>query len=594
MIINGLPRRPRTTIVYASLLLLGCALNGLSQVGALPVVAVRATDPQATWSGNPGVFTFFRDGPTNSSLYVYYRIDGTATNGVDYAPIGNYVSIPAGVRTNSVVILPINKGQTNTETVVVTLADSPAVPPVNYIIGYPSNAVVYISLGTRTNIPPVVQISIPTNGSTFFTPANVPICANAYDPDGYVATVEFFANGVSLGVRTNNPMTAGPMNPFCLVWPNAPAGKYALTALATDNGGAFTLSDPVDISVLPGPPPTNLPPIVRITSPPNGAMFHAPVDVPIYAYATDPDGFVTSVEFFADTNSLGFGQGVCIGAVAPMLNCPTNVFLLIWSNAPLGQYALTAKATDNGGASTVSLPVTITILPTPPPPTNRPPIVSIVAVDPIAIEGTNCWPWLGLAGPVPTWSTWASPTAICRYFTNCGPKNATFAVRRYGDTNDSLAVPYLIGGSATNGVDYVPLPGLVTIPAGERKALITVVPLDDGPPDINSTVVLTLEPSTNSPPDYVLGFPQRAAALILEKIGPVPVSAVLPDKCFHLNAAGPDGAWFHVEYTTDFASWTAICTNQVVNGSIDFIDPDAPATQIRFYRAVPELNPPLQ
>ena len=80
---------------------------------------------------------------------------------------------------------------------------------------------------------------------------------------------------------------------------------------------------------------------------------------------------------------------------------PTNYWELVWTNPPLGtNIALTAKATDNGGASTVSAPVLVSILPSLPPPTNRPPIVSIVATDPVAIEGTNCWTWPGLASPV--------------------------------------------------------------------------------------------------------------------------------------------------------------------------------------------------
>ena len=180
---------------------------------------------------------------------------------------------------------------------------------------------------------------------------------------------------------------------------------------------------------------------------------------------------------------------------------PTNVFFLVWSNAPVGAYTLTAKATDNGGALTISAPVNITILPLPPPPTNHPPIVSIVATDPVAIEGTNCWVWPGETNSPPTWAAW--PTAVCRFFTNCGPKTATFTVRRFGDTNDDLTVPYDIGGTASNGVDYVALPGSVTIPSGERRALITIVPIDDGPPDVNKTVILTLTPSTNTPPDYL-------------------------------------------------------------------------------------------
>jgi hypothetical protein len=40
------------------------------------------------------------------------------------------------------------------------------------------------------------------------------------------------------------------------------------------------------------------------------------------------------------------------------------------------------------------------------------------------------------------------------------------------------------------------------------------------------------------------------------------------------------------------ANWTPVCTNQVINGSIDFVDPDAAGNPSRFYRAVPLTNPP--
>ena len=103
-----------------------------------------------------------------------------------------------------------------------------------------------------------------------------------------------------------------PYRPFVLVWSNALVGPHTLTAKATDNGGASTLSDPVHITVKPGPPPppTNFPPVVRIISPPNNSVFRAPVNLPIYAYAADKDGYVTGVEFFAGTNNLGPGHRV--------------------------------------------------------------------------------------------------------------------------------------------------------------------------------------------------------------------------------------------------------------------------------------------
>src|SRR6266404_245641 len=581
-------------------LLLNVAPASLAQTSNsfFPVVTIRATDPLASWSGDTGIFTVFRDGATNATLNVYYRTGGTASNGVDYADIGNWAIIPAGERTNSILIKPINHGQTNIETVILQLAPSPALPPVNYTIGYPSNATVYIA-PNGSNVPPLVAIFSPTNGAVFSAPVNIDLFAKASDPDGSVTKVEFFdgandlgrglplvldppgVNGVTglayflrwsnapvglhgltavatdnrgastvsdpvhIAVQSGPPPTNQPPSvtlffstngavftapvdirlvaaahdaedgynitveffagtnslglgtffptlcpaPWCpsfdLTWSNVPPGDYVLTAKATDTTGATTISNPNKITVLPGPPLTNLPPIVRIVSPANGSVFHAPVDIPIYTYARDPDDAVASVQVFASTNSLGFANPIVCPtnppcALCPVPVCPTSLYLLVWSNAPLGTYLLSALATDSRGASTVSDPVKIAVLPFPPPPTNRPPIVNIVATDPIAIEGTNCWPWVGLTNSTTAspWATWSAGPTVCRYFTNCGPKNATFTVHRYGATNNPLAVSYAIGGTATNGLDYLPLPGSLTIPAGERAALITIVPID--------------------------------------------------------------------------------------------------------------------
>ena len=573
--------------------------------GIVPIVTVQATQPIAT-ATNSGAFTVFRAGDTNATLNVWYDLGGTASNGVDYATIPDHlVAIAAGTRQSTITITPLAVPASSVaKTVVLTLTNSPLLTPVNYEIGSPNSAVVYIEGNGTTNLPPRVAIVAPPDGSVFYTPTNVEILAKAGDLDGNVTNVEFFAGATDLGPGT--PLVLDPPGVngvtglvYLFNWQNVPPGNYPLTAVATDNGGASTTSAVVNISVFKGPPP-NQPPVVRMVSPANGATFFAPINIPLYAYANDPDGSVSSVEFFADGNSLGFGQTVPVatpltpdyiivgGPVPPVY--PTNLFLLVWSNAPVGVHILTAEATDNDGASSTSAPVKIAVLPSPPPPTNRPPIVSIVATDPVAIEGTNCWIWPGESNATPTWAAW--PTAVYRWFTNCGPKTATFTVRRCGDTNGDLTVPYDIGGTASNGVDYVALPGSVTIPAGEFRGLITIVPIDDGPPDVNKTVILTLELSTNTPPDYALGFPRRAAAIIVDSDGPRSAAAVLPDKCFHLVTPGPDAAWFCVQYSTDMVNWISVCTNQVVDGSIDFVDPDAAGSPSRFYRAVPLTNAP--
>ncbi|PYJ05049.1 MAG: hypothetical protein DME25_09150 [Verrucomicrobia bacterium] len=574
---------------FAACLLLSFAHTSRAQTSTVPFVTIRATDPYASETNNhPGEFTVYRVGPTNNALNVFYLIGGTASNGVDYATLPNWVYMPAGTRTATITVMPIDdKLVEPTETVELQLSQPPGVPPTTYIVGSPSNAVVYIADNdsATTNIPPRVSIFSPTNGAVFFAPVNIDLFAKASDADGSVTNVEFFDGTNDLGRGL-----LGVLDP-----PGAPVGSHTLTAVATDNGGASTTSDPVYISVRQGPPPppTNFPPVVRIVSPPNGAIFRAPMSIPIYAYAHDLDDAVATVEFFANGNSQGFGSQIpCTNFTATCTNCtvrpcPTNIYFLVWSNPAPGTYALTAKATDTRGAATLSEPVNITVLSPVPPPTNRPPVVNIVATDPIAIEGTNCYPWAGLTNSTPTWDAWCTNRAFCRTFTNCGPKNATFTVHRFGATNDPLTINYAIGGTATNGMDYVTLPGFVTIPAGEHSAVITVVPIDDGPPDITSTVVLKLKPDTN----YIIGLPARAAAIILD--GPfLPRTTMLPGACFHLSANGPDAAWFRVEYSSDLVNWTPICTTQVVHGSIDFVDPDAQNDQHRFYRAVPSASGP--
>jgi hypothetical protein len=460
----------------------------LNSSNSIPFVGVVATTPVANSTGNPGVFTVYRYGNSTPALNVYYHIGGTASNGVDYQSISNFVSLPSGVMSSTIVINPINLGQTNVNTVVLDLCQSPSMAPVNYGIGLPSHAVVFI------------------------TPAGV----------------------------------------------------------------------------------TDLPPVVRITSPPNCAVFRAPVNIPIFAFAADPDRSVASVEFFADGNSIGFGQQFTSvpppGCVVPPIAAAaqTNFWELMWTNAPLGtNIALTAKATDNAGLSTLSTPTRISILPSLPPPTNTTPFVSIVANDPVAIEGTNCWPWLCLANATPTWSNWCSASAVFQWVTNCGPKNAGFTVYRFGATNDDLVVNYNIGGTATNGTDYIALSGTVLIPAGQCQASISVVPQDDGSPDLNSTVVLQIAPGTN----YLVGCPAAAAAVILDSGSPCPTTGLLPGKLFNICSTGPDGAWFHIECSPDMVHWTSICTNQVINGRINFVDPDAPSQPTRFYRTVPESGP---
>ncbi|HYG73666.1 MAG TPA: Ig-like domain-containing protein [Planctomycetota bacterium] len=198
-----------------------------------------------------------------------------------------------------------------------------------------SSNVVTITGGTSNNVAPVISLTAPVNGSTYTAPASVSISASASDSDGSVTKVEFFANGTLIGTSTAAP--------YAFTWTGVAAGTYSLTAKATDNGGATKTSSAISIAVS----APNQAPTVAIASPASGATFSAPATVNITASASDSDGSVTKVEFFANGTLIG------TSTAAP--------YAFSWTGVAAGTYTLTAKATDNKGATKTSTAVNITV-----------------------------------------------------------------------------------------------------------------------------------------------------------------------------------------------------------------------------------------
>lgn len=91
------------------------------------------------------------------------------------------------------------------------------------------------------NSPPSVTIDTPSAGATFSAPATIAIGASAFDSDGTVARVDFYAGSTLVGADTTSP--------FQVTWSNVPPGSYSLTARAADNAGAMTTSSAVNVTV---------------------------------------------------------------------------------------------------------------------------------------------------------------------------------------------------------------------------------------------------------------------------------------------------------------------------------------------------------
>jgi PKD repeat protein len=105
------------------------------------------------------------------------------------------------------------------------------------------------------------------------------------------------------------------------------------------------------------PSPNQLP-NVSITTPAGGSNYTAPANFVIVANASDPDGSITKVEFFVNNFPAGVAN--------------TAPWQAQWSNVPVGQYEITAKATDSRGGSTTSSPITVSVSAA-----NLPPVANI-------------------------------------------------------------------------------------------------------------------------------------------------------------------------------------------------------------------------
>lgn len=94
--------------------------------------------------------------------------------------------------------------------------------------------------GTMPAVP-AVQITSPANGALFTAPTNVTVMATASSTSGSISNVEFLDGMTLIGTVTTAPYTVTIMN--------VAAGMHQLTAKATDNLGASTVSTPVSIQV---------------------------------------------------------------------------------------------------------------------------------------------------------------------------------------------------------------------------------------------------------------------------------------------------------------------------------------------------------
>ena len=205
------------------------------------------------------------------------------------------------------------------------------------------------SCGTGGNQSPTIALTAPANGATFNAGANIAVSANASDPDGSIASVEFFRGTTSLGVDTAAP--------YSVTWNGATAGTHGFRAVATDNQGATATSATATVTVN-GTPPTDT------TAP----------SVPSGLTSPSQTSSSISIQWNAATDNVG-GSGVAgydVYRDGSLVASPTTTSHTSTGLSANTQYSFRVRARDNAGnASAQSGEITASTTTTTPPPGSK-------------------------------------------------------------------------------------------------------------------------------------------------------------------------------------------------------------------------------
>lgn len=323
-----------------------------------------------------------------------------------------------------------------------------------------TSTAVTVTIGS--NAAPTVSITSPASGLNYSLGNNVLIGAVASDTDGFIASVQFFANGQLIGAKTAAPYTVS--------WKPASAGTFALTAVATDNIGSSTTSTAVSVTVT-----SAIAPSVSLTNPASGASYGVGTSIPLNAAVTGGNGPTAQVEFFIN------GASLSIDSSAP--------YNTVWTPASAGTYSLIAVATDNAGVSGTSTAINVTVT------SNGAPAVRLIS------PGTNLVVGLGTTVNLSAAASDADGSIASVRFLSNGTALAVVASSPYRTTyTPSAAGIYTLIAQVTDNSGNVTdsVAQTLTVLGGNAPVVSLVNPSTDLNISADSSLLLSATAETDS------------------------------------------------------------------------------------------------
>lgn len=495
------------------------------------VVTLRATDSEATEEGlNLAKFAFTRMPVANHPLVVYYSLEGTASNGLDYVRLSGAIEIPAGQASSEILIQPIDDLRAEgTETVTVRIlqlivphvlgAPSPA-----YVVGDPrtADALILDNDETSTTASLIRAGSVwkyldtgedlgnfwrETDFNDWYWPLGhgqlgygdgdeTTVIRSSTDPSGVPRIVGYyFRHAFLIEERAQLRALTGRLlvddgavvylNGMEVFRYNLPVGPIIFNTLAIAAGENQVVEFPIPLELLNNgfnvfavevhqnsinSSDVSFDLSVTAQRDPNAWPVVRLISPPHHTMANGPTNLTLVAEASDPDGRLvrvEFLQYTnLLGAIVP--GAGQTVFSFIVSNVPpIGAHSFFARAIDDQGAVTMSRALSVGVVTYP-----IPPVVGVAAPDALVDEDP--------------------------------PRSASFVITRSPVRNTPLTVYFDLSGEAVNGEDFELVPLQITIPAGASSAEVVISVIDDFDVEDVDPVTLTLRAT---PPGYIPSFP---------------------------------------------------------------------------------------